>query len=168
MIGSKHIHRSAATAKFLLVVFLMTAAASPIAKASRDHKSFAALSARLSEPGGYFDSDNLISNETSYLHVIGKLRELGVSGGVYMAVGPDQSFSYIAKIRPKMAILIDIRRDNLLQHLLFKSLFARSRNRIEYLCTYFGKPLPSFMLAELWPFTKATLPLSLEAIRIRL
>lgn len=126
----------------LLVVILMSVAASPIAKASRDHKSFAALSARLSEPGGYFDSDNLISNETSYLHVIGKLRELGVSGGVYIGVGPDQSFSYIAKIRPKMAILIDIRRDNLLQHLLFKSLFARSRNRIEYMCTYFGKPFP--------------------------
>jgi hypothetical protein len=126
----------------LMVVFLMSAAASPIAKASRDHRSFAALSARLSEPGGYFDSDNLISNETSYLHVIGKLRELGVSGGVYLGVGPDQSFSYIAKIRPKMAILIDIRRDNLLQHLLFKALFARSRNRIEYMCTYFGKPFP--------------------------
>lgn len=126
----------------LLVAFLMSATASPIARASRDHRSFAALSARLSEPGGYFDSDNLISNETSYLHVIGKLRELGVSGGVYLGVGPDQSFSYIAKIRPKMAILIDIRRDNLLQHLLFKALFARSRNRIEYLCTYFGKPFP--------------------------
>ncbi|MEK6324131.1 MAG: hypothetical protein AABN33_21040 [Acidobacteriota bacterium] len=126
----------------LLVVFLLSVAASPIANASRDHRSFAALSARLSEPGGYFDSDNLISNETSYLHVIGKLRELGVSGGVYMGVGPDQSFSYIARIRPKMAILIDIRRDNLLQHLLFKSLFSRSRNRVEYLCTYFGKPFP--------------------------
>src|SRR6476660_4460802 len=126
----------------LLLLFLMSAGASRVAHASRDHKAFAALSARLSEPGGYFDSDNLISNETSYLHVMAKLRELGVSGGVYIGVGPDQSFSYIAKIRPKMAILIDIRRDNLLQHLLFKALFARSRNRIEYLCNYFGKPFP--------------------------
>src|SRR2546422_11058878 len=126
----------------VLTVFLVSAHASRVAHASRDHKAFAALSARLSEPGGYFDSDNLISNETSYLHVIGKLRELGVSGGAYIGVGPDQSFSYIARIRPRLAILIDIRRDNLLQHLLFKSLFARSRNRIEYLCTYFGKPFP--------------------------
>jgi hypothetical protein len=123
-------------------VFLLTAAASRAANTARDHKSFAALSARLSEPGGYFDSDNLISNETSYLHVIGKLRELGVSGGVYVGVGPDQSFSYIAKIRPKMAIIIDIRKDNLLQHLLFKAIFGRSHNRIEYLCTFFGKPFP--------------------------
>jgi hypothetical protein len=126
----------------LLAVFMMTAAASRVANASRDHKSFAALSARLSEPGGYFDSDNLISNETSYLHVIGKLREIGVSGGVYVGVGPDQSFSYIAKIRPKLAIMIDIRRDNLLQHLMFKSLFSRARNRIDYLCELFGKPAP--------------------------
>jgi len=126
----------------LLAAFLMSAAASRVADASRDHKSFAALSARLSEPGGYFDSDNLISNETSYLHVITKMREMSVSGGVYLGVGPDQSFSYIAKIRPKMAIMIDIRRDNLLQHLLFKSLFSRARNRIEYLCEYFGKPVP--------------------------
>jgi hypothetical protein len=126
----------------LLVIFLMSAAASRVANASRDHKSFAALSARLSEPGGYFDSDNLISNETSYLHVMGKLREIGVSGGVYIGVGPDQSFSYIAKIRPRLAIMIDIRRDNLLQHLLFKSLFGRARNRVEYLCEYFGKPFP--------------------------
>ena len=126
----------------LLIVFLMSAAASRVANASRDHKSFAALSARLSEPGGYFDSDNLISNETSYLHVMGKLREIGVSGGVYIGVGPDQSFSYIAKIRPRLAIMIDIRRDNLLQHLLFKSLFGRARNRIDYLCEFFGKPFP--------------------------
>ena len=126
----------------LLVVFLVSAHASRVAHASRDHKAFAALSARLSEPGGYFDSDNLISNETSYLHVIGKLRELGVSGGVYVGVGPDQSFSYIARIRPRLAIMIDIRRDNLLQHLLFKALFSHSRNRIEYLCNFFGKPFP--------------------------
>src|SRR5712691_5756223 len=108
----------------LLLVLLLTGTAGRVANAARDHKTFAALSARLSEPGGYFDSDNLISNETSYLHVIGKLRELGVAGGVYLGVGPDQSFSYIAKIRPKMAIIIDIRKDNLLQHLLFKALFA--------------------------------------------
>jgi hypothetical protein len=126
----------------LLAVFLASSAAPRSAGASRNHKAFAALSVRLSEPGGYFDSDNLISNETSYLHVIGKLRELGIKGGVYIGVGPDQSFSYIAKIRPKMAIIIDIRKDNLLQHLLFKALFARSRNRIEYLCTFLGKPFP--------------------------
>jgi hypothetical protein len=133
------LRRRLAVALFLLALVWP---ASQLARATRDHKRFAALSARLSEAGGFFDSDNLISNETSYLHVIGKMREMGVSGGVYIGVGPDQNFSYIAKVRPRLAIIIDIRRDNLLQQLWFKSLFARARNRIEYLCLIFGKPLP--------------------------
>src|ERR1044071_1074276 len=127
-------------AKLLVICLLPVAISAP--RALKDHKAFAALSNRLSEAGGYFDSDNLISNETSYLHVLGKLRELDVSNGVYIGVGPDQNFTYISKIRPRMAIIIDIRRDNLLQHLLFKALFGRSRNRIEYLCNFFGKPYP--------------------------
>ncbi len=105
--------------------------------------SFAALVERLSEPGGYFDTDNLISNETSYLHVIGELEELGVSGGAYIGVGPDQNFSYIAHVRPSIAIIIDIRRDNLLQHLLFKAVFSLSRNRLEYLTLLLGRRSPN-------------------------
>ncbi|MCW5967795.1 MAG: hypothetical protein KIT57_04720 [Blastocatellales bacterium] len=103
---------------------------------------FARLSEHLSEAGGYFDTDNLISNEASYLHVLGALRRLNVAGGAYIGVGPDQNFSYIAQIRPQIAYIIDIRPDNLLQHLWFKSLFAASRNRIEYLALMLAKPLP--------------------------
>lgn len=105
--------------------------------------SFAATVARISEPGGFFDSDNLISNESSYLHVVTRLRDLGVTGGAYVGVGPDQNYSYIAVIRPSMAFLIDIRRDNALQHLMYKALFARSRNRMEFLCRLLGRRLPS-------------------------
>jgi hypothetical protein len=109
---------------------------------SRTDSAFAKLVQRLSEPGGYFDSDNLISNETSYLHVLDGMRRLKVQGGAYIGVGPDQNFSYIAAVRPDIAFMIDIRRDNLLEHLLFKSIFAMSRNRVEFLCLLFGKPLP--------------------------
>jgi hypothetical protein len=104
--------------------------------------TFAQLIQHLSEPGGYFDSDNLISNEASYLHVLGKLQRMGVTGGAFIGVGPDQSFSYIARIRPNIAFMIDIRRDNLLHHFLLKSLFARANNRLEYLCLLFGRPAP--------------------------
>ena len=104
--------------------------------------AFARLIQRLSEPGGYFDSDNLISNETSYLHVLDGMRRLNVHGGAYIGVGPDQNFSYIAAVRPDIAFMLDIRRDNLLEHLLFKALFAMSRSRVEYMCLLFGKPLP--------------------------
>jgi hypothetical protein len=98
--------------------------------------------AALSEPGGYFDSDNLISNERSYLHVVGALRRLGVRGGAYIGVGPDQNFSYIAHVRPSIAFMLDVRRDNLIQHLLFKAVFAAARNRVEYLALLTGRPLP--------------------------
>ena len=103
---------------------------------------FAGLIERLSESGGFFDTDNLISNETSYLHVMGKMREMGIAGGAYVGVGPGQNFSYIAQIRPRIAFLVDIRRDNLLHHLLYKSLFELSGNRIEYLSLLLGRPIP--------------------------
>ena len=105
--------------------------------------TFAALVARLSENAGYFDSDNIISNEASYLEVTTQLTKVGTHGGVYIGVGPDQNFSYIALIRPSIAFMLDIRRDNLLEHLLFKSLFAISRNRMEFMCRLFGKPVPA-------------------------
>lgn len=121
-----------------------TSASTPglVEQAAAPESAFAALVGRLSEPGGYFDSDNLISNETSYLHVLDAMRRLNVRGGAYIGVGPDQNFSYIAAVRPSIAFMLDIRRDNLLEHLLFKALFSMSRNRIEYLCVLFGKPLP--------------------------
>jgi hypothetical protein len=109
---------------------------------SRD-TSFAATIRRISEPGGFFDSDNLISNETSYLHVVNRLRELGVTGGAYIGVGPDQNYSYVAAIRPSIAFMIDIRRDNALQHLMYKALFERSRNRTEFLCRLLGRARPA-------------------------
>ena len=117
--------------------------ATPIAEAPvATDSAFARLVARLSEPGGYFDTDNLISNETSYQHVLGALRQRSVQGGAYLGVGPGQNFAYIAQIRPRLAVIIDIRRDNLLQHLFFKALFAEARNRAEYLALLHGKPLP--------------------------
>jgi hypothetical protein len=105
----------------------------------------AQLSQKISEPGGYFGSDNLVSNELSYQHIIPRLQEMGVSGGVYLGVGPDQSFTYIAAIRPSKVFMIDIRRDCLLHHLLFKALFMSARNRAEYLSLMFGRPVPAHL-----------------------
>ena len=105
-------------------------------------QSFAARIERLSEEGGDFDTDNLISNERSYLEVVPALKTTGVTGGVYIGVGPDQNFSYIAQIRPVIAFIVDIRRDNLLLHLLFKALFAAAPTRVEYLALLTGRPAP--------------------------
>jgi hypothetical protein len=128
--------------RLLVAAIAFAAPAVHAQPASRTDTSFAALVARLSEPGGYFDSDNIITNEASYLHVSSQLAKAHVQGGIYMGVGPDQNFSYIALIKPQVAVLIDIRRDNLLEHLLFKSLFTLARNRAEYLCLLLGRPVP--------------------------
>jgi hypothetical protein len=111
--------------------------------AALSDSAWAALSTELSEPSGFFDTDNLVSNEDSYLHAITTLKKLGVTGGAYLGVGPDQNFSYIAAIRPRIAFIIDIRRDNLLELLLFKAIFSLARNRLEYLCQLFGRKAPN-------------------------
>jgi hypothetical protein len=133
--------RRTAVARLVLVTLTLQLARALPAQRATD-SSFAGLVARLSEPGGYFDSDNVITNEVSYLHVASQLEKKGVHGGAYIGVGPDQNFSYIALIRPSVAFMLDIRRDNLLEHLLFKSLFEMSQNRLDYLCLLLGKPRP--------------------------
>jgi hypothetical protein len=147
----------------MLLLLLQLAAGAPAPPAQ--DTGFAALVQQLSEGGGYFDSDNLVSNETSYLHVMGALDALGVRGGAYIGVGPEQGFSYIARIRPEIAFIIDIRRDNLLLHLLFKAMFTTARNRLEYLCLLYGTPAPPDLaewtelpLASLLEYLDTTVP----------
>ena len=133
----------AMTRRVLALLLAVPLAAAPApAPAVAQTTDFARLAARLSEDAGFFDSDNLVSNETSYLHVLGGLRALGVRGGAYIGVGPEQSFSYIAELRPEIAYIIDIRRDNMLLHLLFKAMFEAADSRLEYLCLLFGRPAP--------------------------
>src|SRR5437762_12116713 len=100
----------------LLALLLAGVMAGAPAAASRAQSPspFAAQIAALSEPAGYFDTDNLISNERSYLQVLQDLRRRNVRGGAYIGVGPDQNFTYIAEIRPTIAFIVDVRRDNLL------------------------------------------------------
>jgi hypothetical protein len=105
--------------------------------------TFASQIAALSERAGYFDTDNLISNERSYLQVLPDLRHAGFRGGAYIGVGPDQNFSYIAAARPSIAFILDIRRDNMLLHLLFKAIFQLARTRVEYLALLLGRPAPA-------------------------
>jgi hypothetical protein len=105
--------------------------------------AFARTIAELSEPGGYFDTDNLISNERSYLSILPDLERAGLQGGVFVGVGPDQNFSYIAHLRPELAVIVDIRRDNLLLHLLFKALFAEAPTRATYLAGLVGRTPPA-------------------------
>lgn len=106
---------------------------------------FWTLVSDISEPGGYFRiSDNFTSNEMEVGAVSTMLRAAKISGGAYIGVGPEQNFSYIAAIRPAVAFVIDIRRQAVIQHLLFKALFELSNNRAEFISLTFSKPKPTF------------------------
>ena len=106
-----------------------------------DDAAFWALSASLSEPDGYFRSENLVSNEHTFQHVVPELERLP-AGGVYLGVAPDQNFTYILATRPQMAFIVDVRRGNLLVHLLYKAIFELSADRAEFLSRLFSKPRP--------------------------
>ncbi|HEV2664395.1 MAG TPA: hypothetical protein VG324_05770, partial [Blastocatellia bacterium] len=103
---------------------------------------FSRLVREFSEGGGYFRSDNFTSNETAYLTVVDTLRRLGASGGAYLGVGPEQNFTYIAKIRPHIAFIVDIRRQAIIQHLMYKAVFHISPDRVQFLSRLLSRPLP--------------------------
>ena len=103
---------------------------------------------QFSEPGGYFRSDNLVSNEITFQYVIPDLKSATAPGGVYLGVGPDQNFTYIVALQPRIAFIVDIRRQNMLQHLMYKSLIERSRDRADFLSLLFSRPRPDGLDSE--------------------
>ncbi len=94
---------------------------------------------QLSERDRYYFSDNYVSNETSLLQVAPLIEHLP-SGGAYLGVGPEQNFSYIALVRPEVAFIVDIRRRNMLLHLLYKSIFEEATSRSHFLTLLVGRP----------------------------
>ena len=101
---------------------------------------FWTLTTELSEPPGAFShSENLVSNEAHFAHTIRRLRP---RGGVYFGVGPEQNFSYIARLRPSMAFIVDIRRENRSLHLMYKALFELSHDRGDFVSRLFSRARP--------------------------
>lgn len=95
-----------------------------------------------SEPNGYFRSDNFLSNERGFQHVIPELETSLPAGGVYVGVGPEQNFTYLTALRPKMAFIVDIRRGNLHEHLLYKAFIEMSSDRADFLSRLFARARP--------------------------
>ncbi len=100
------------------------------------------LSKELSEDDGVFRSDNLLSNETTFQYIIPNLLKTAKQGRVYMGVGPEQNFTYIAALKPAMAVIVDIRHGNLDVHLMYKALFELSKDRAEFVSRLFSLKRP--------------------------
>jgi hypothetical protein len=115
----------------------------PAALTDREYWS---LSQQVSEPDGTFVSrsgspDNLLSNEMQVSTVAAALAAQAPSAGVYLGVGPEQNFTYIAAMKPRIAFITDIRRGNLDLLLVYKALFEMSANRAEFVSRLFSRQL---------------------------
>jgi hypothetical protein len=104
-----------------------------------------------SEPDGFFRSDNLVSNEDTYPAIVPELQRVVKPGGVYIGVGPDQNFIYIAALKPAIAFIPDIRRGNLQMHLMYKALIEQSADRAEFLSRLFSRKRPAGLTPQATP-----------------
>ena len=124
-------------ALFLIVGLLVAAPPSRLTD-----QEFWKLSKEFSEEDGFFRSDNLLSNESSFQYIIPDLLKTAKLGGVYIGVGPEQNFTYMAALKPAMAFIIDIRHGNLDVHLMYKALFELSKDRADFVARLFSRKRP--------------------------
>src|SRR5690348_14323374 len=123
----------------------------------------------LSEPGGFFRSDNFVSNETTFQYVIPELQRSHAPGGVYLGVGPDQNFTYIVALRPRIAFIVDIRHQNAIEHLMYKAAIEMSPTRADFLALIFSRPRPAGLAdtASAMTLMQAYLAAPADSIRYR-
>ena len=88
------------------------------------------------------------SNEMTYQNPLPELTKSAKSGGVYLGVGPEQNFTYIAAMQPKLAFIVDIRRDMMLEHLMDKAVFEMSADRADFIANLFSRKRPADLVAN--------------------
>src|SRR6185503_7834344 len=66
-------------------------------------------------------------------------------GGVFIGVGPEQNFTYASALKSKMVFVVDIRRQNMLVHLMYKALFEMSSSRADFMVNLFSRTRPGFV-----------------------
>src|SRR5215467_3848333 len=91
-----------------------------------------------SEPGGVYPYENFVTNEETLQDVMPVLSKIAKPGGVYLGVGPEQNFTYAAGVKPKMAFIFDIRRQNAIEHLMYKAIFEMSPTRGDFVSHLFS------------------------------
>ena len=106
-------------------------------------QAFWKLITDVSEPNGTFRSDNLVSNEIRFQWVLPELTRTVRPGGVYLGVGPEQNFTYIAALRPKLAFILDVRRGNVDLHLMYKALFELATDRADFVSRLLSRKRPT-------------------------
>src|SRR5262245_41276171 len=144
---NSHVRRLALIACLLLIPALSAAGQIPQRISDED---FWQMVSNFSEPNGSFNADNFVSNEVLFQRLIPRLKE-HVVGGAYIGVGPEQNFTYLTAIRPEIAFIIDIRRQAILQHLMYKAIIELSRDRADFLSFLSSRNRPAELTAVSTP-----------------
>ena len=124
-----------------------TSALEPLPDRLND-KDYWNLITTMSEPDGEFRSDNLLSNEIFLQYVIPDLLRGARPNRAYLGVGPEQNFTYIAALKPKMVFIVDIRRGNMHLHLMYKALFELANDRADFVFRLFSRKRPDTLSSK--------------------
>ena len=140
--------RTLATLLFLtLLIGPAARSATPIPARLADSELWGMVST-FSEPGGTFRFENFLSNEIYFQNVIPALKTRVKPGGVYMGVGPEQNFTYIVATQPKVAFITDIRRQNMLELMMYRALFEMAPDRADFISLLFCRKRPAGLAAN--------------------
>jgi hypothetical protein len=140
--------RISVSCSLLISTLALLCAVSAPAPTRLTDDEFWKFSSSSSEEDGTFNSDNLVSNEFDFQDVMPDLLKTASHGGIYIGVGPEQNFTYMAALKPSMAIILDIRRGNLDVHLMYKALFELSADRADFVSRLFSRARPDGLTAK--------------------
>jgi len=98
-----------------------------------------------SEPSGDYAYQNFVSNEITIQRIIPPTKRAIKPGGVFIGVGPEQNFTYVSALQSKMAFVVDIRRQDMILHLMYKALFEMSSSRAEFMMNLFSRSSPGIV-----------------------
>jgi hypothetical protein len=132
----------------IFALFVFTSRAAETLPAQLSDAEYWKIVSDFSEPNGYFQFVIVTSNETSYQYVMPELVKNGKTGGAYLGVGPEQNFTYIAALQPRIAFIIDIRRDMMLEHLMYKAVFEMSSDRVSFVSNLFSRKRPDGLTVD--------------------
>src|SRR5947209_19677875 len=94
-------------------------------------KDFWRMIVDLSEAGGTYAYENFVSNELQYQDVVPALKKTTKAGRVYIGVVPEKNFTYASVLQSNLAFVIAIRRQNMVEMVMYRARFAMSPNRAD-------------------------------------
>jgi hypothetical protein len=135
-------------ASLLVVSFIPLRAADTLPARLTDDAYWKLITDLSEVPPGNYPYSVFTGNEPGYQEMLPQLTRMIAPGGTYLGVGPEQNYTYMVALKPKIGLLIDIRRDQMLQHLMYKALFEMSTDRADFVGKLFSRRRPAQLTAD--------------------